>query len=225
MVAWRRVYRSGELPRMSQYDANRLKEEINVTTILDLRNPIDNQLRQETNFLTEIRARYYNVPFRPSATFMIETEKELYPSFKNMGEVYLYRVRHKDYGQRIVEALEIIADPENHPLVFHCAVGKDRSGVLAAILLSALGVADKNVIEDYTLTAPFMAGIFNRINNDPAVPDDIKNLPAYTWDATSESMALFLSSLKKEYGSADDYLKAQGADSSLVQRLEKALLV
>jgi hypothetical protein len=40
-----------------------------------------------------------------------------------------------------------------------------------------------------------------------------------------ESMVLLLSVLKKEYGSVEDYLKKQGAEKSLVKRLEKALLV
>ena len=52
-----------------------------------------------------------------------------------------------------LEALEIIAEPENHPLVFHCNAGKDRTGSLAAVVLGVLGVMDEDIIEDYALTS------------------------------------------------------------------------
>ena len=54
-----------------------------------------------------------------------------------MGELYLYRIRQPEFGKKLVDSLELIADRNNHPLVFHCSVGKDRTGVLAAMLLAA----------------------------------------------------------------------------------------
>ena len=39
-----------------------------------------------------------------------------------------------------------------HPVVFHCAAGKERTGILAGLLLSALGVSDETIMEDYELT-------------------------------------------------------------------------
>jgi hypothetical protein len=69
-----------------------------------------------------------------------------------------------------------------------------------------------------------MEEIRNRLNNDPETPEDIKNLPDFTWKAAPESMALFLSTLKREYGSSQGYLEAQGAEPSLIKRLGRALL-
>ena len=50
-----------------------------------------------------------------------------------------------------------MADPDGCPLVFHCAAGKDRTGVLAALVLSTLGVPDPDVAADYALSADAMA--------------------------------------------------------------------
>jgi protein-tyrosine phosphatase len=117
------------------------------------------------------------------------------------------------------------ADRNNHPLVFHCSLGKDRTGVLAAMLLAAAGVMDEDIIHDYTLSVPFMPEIRDRMRNDPAASPEVKELPDFQWEAAAESMARFLGLLRREYGSAARYLKAQGADNSLPQRLEEALLV
>ena len=46
------------------------------------------------------------------------------------------------------------ADPANHPMVFHCTAGKDRTGLMAMLLLGALGVADEDIARDYELTTP-----------------------------------------------------------------------
>ena len=68
-----------------------------------------------------------------------------------MGEAFLFRIRHQEYAKPIIAALEIIANPKNHPLLFHCGAGKNRSGLLAAFVVSILGVSDDDIIADYTL--------------------------------------------------------------------------
>jgi protein-tyrosine phosphatase len=170
-------------------------------------------------------ARYHNVPFRPDSLDYLRHETDLFRDATDMGEVYLYRIREPEFGKRLVDSLELIADRTNHPLVFHCRVGKDRTGVLAALLLAAAGVIDEDIVHDYTLSAPFMPEIRDRTRNDPAIPPEAKELPDFHWEASVESMARFLALLRREYGSAAGYLEAQGGDTSLPRRLEEALLV
>jgi protein-tyrosine phosphatase len=225
MIAWRRIFRSGDPRKMTATDAKRIKEELGIATVIDLRTPTEFEQRWEIDLLKDIGVRYYNIPFLPDNTLFFKEEQELYSRVSNMGEVYLHRLWHKSYGKRVVESLEIIAKSDNHPLVFHCGVGKDRTGILAAILLAAIGVADEDIIEDYTLTAPFIIDIRNRVMNDPKTPEDIKNLPDFAWEAAPESMASLLATLRQEYGSITGYLQTMGADASLVPRLEGALLV
>jgi protein-tyrosine phosphatase len=224
-VAWRRIFRSGGLLEMTGRDIVRLKEEIKLAAAIDLRNPRKQEQQQEISLLDKAGARYYNIPFREGGDLSLKKEMESYRDFSNMGEVYLYRIRQKEFGQRVIEALEIIAEPDNQPLIFHCSIGKDRSGVLAAFVLGVIGVPDEDIIDDYTLTSPYMKEIFDRLHSDPDVPEFVKNLPGYTWEASAESMVLFLTELKREYGSIREYVEAQGADRTLFHRLEKTLLV
>jgi protein-tyrosine phosphatase len=208
---------------MTKGDTARLKEEIGLASVLNLQHPNQTQQQQELELLKTAGIHYFNVPFRTGMERQEEFEQYLH--FSNMGEVYLQRISRPEYGQHIVKALEIIARPENHPLVFHCAAGKDRSGILAAMVLSVLGVAEVDIIEDYVLTSPYMKTMYERWANNPETTEDFFTLPDYTWESSIESMSLFLSSVKKEYGSVRRYLEAQGAEVSLFEQLENALLV
>lgn len=221
-VAWRRLFRSGEFRNMTRNDLDRLTGEIGVTSVIDLRSNIEVE-RQGIGLLAGAGIRYHNISFITGGNR--EEDKRLFKMFTNMGQFYLHLVWHSEFGGRVVKALEVIAEPENHPLVFHCAIGKDRTGMLAAVLLSLLGVAEKDIIEDYTLSEPYMDELLARLKNNPQKSDPPLDIPDYFWKASPESMKLFLSTLRKQYGSIEGYLKAQGADGSLTDRLEKALLI
>ncbi|MCK4863108.1 MAG: tyrosine-protein phosphatase, partial [Dehalococcoidales bacterium] len=202
-------------------DLDRLTGEMGLTSVIDLRSGMEVE-HQGIGLLSEADIKYHNISFIAGGNR--DEDERLFRELSNMGEFYLHLVRKNEFGERIVAALEIIAEPTNHPLVFHCAIGKDRTGILAAILLSVLGVEDEDIIEDYSLSTPYMEALLERMNNDPKMAEFAGRLPGYSWEASRESMELFLSTLKREYGSVGDYLKVQGVEPSLVQRLEKALL-
>ena len=234
-VAWRRLFRSAAFHKMNDRDIARLKQEISPRAVIDLRRPKDPEKDPEVILLKEIGARHYPIPFstwpwpgpskRPDSSAYVKDEAKANSNATNMGEIYLYRISEKPFGKRLVDALEIIAERDNHPLVFHCTAGKDRTGVLAAMVLAAMGVVDEDIVEDYTLSAPLMKDIRDRMTSDPDTAQGVKDLPDFQWEASAESMAVFLSLLRREYGSADGYLKANGAGRSLVDRLKVALLV
>ncbi|MFA5307964.1 MAG: tyrosine-protein phosphatase [Dehalococcoidales bacterium] len=221
-VAWRRIFRSGEMHLMTDADTARFKEELQIKTVIDLRSARRVALTGSGR-VRETGAEYHNLPF--SMIVEGDIDSQVLERFSSAGEIYYYRIRLKEYAQRLLTALEIIAAAGNYPLVFHCNAGKDRSGMLAAVLLGALGVADEDIIRDYTLTAPFMKAFIARWDADPATADVHRNIPAYQKKADAASMALLLNMIKKDYGSVADYLAIQGAETSLVSRLEEALLV
>ncbi len=215
-VAWRRLFRSAALHKMNDREMARLKQDISPRAVIDLRSPQDPEQNPEVLLLKKIGARYYPMPFstwpwsgpwkRADSASYVKDEAQAHPNATNMGEIYLYRISEKPFGKRLVDALEIIAERDNHPLVFHCTAGKDRTGVLAAMVLAAMGIVDKDVVEDYTLSAPLMKEIRNRMTSDPETAQGVKDLPDFQWEASAESMAAFLSLLRRDYGSAEGYL-------------------
>ncbi len=220
-VAWRRVFRSGEFRNLTPEDLERLTGELGVVSVIDLRSGPELE-NNGKGLLEGSEIKYCNIAFMTDDDPGANASR--YEHCTNMGEFYLEMARQKDYGKRIIEALEVIADSGNHPLVFHCAVGKDRTGMLAAVLLSLLGVAEKYIIEYYTLSDQYMYYLLARLKNNPKKSDPPLDIPDYFWKASPESMSLFLTTLRNEYGSIEDYLKAQGMEPSLIDRLKVALL-
>ena len=223
-VAWRHIFRGGNLLDMTTKDKARLREELGLKTVIDLRNPSRQQRQRETDLLQEIGVEYLNIPFRTSNKSFLN-EKKIYACATDISQIYLYRVKRTALGKRLVKALETISDREKHPVLFHCGIGKDRTGILTAFLLTLLGVSDDDIITEYSLSDPFMEEIRNRIVNNPATPQNVKNQPDFDWRARPESMESFLRALRKDYGSVTKYLISRGMAPELVEELRKALLV
>jgi|SRR5215831_5924869 len=224
-VAWRRLFRSAALHKMNDHEMARLTHEISPRVVIDLRSPRDPDKNPEALLLKEIGARYHPIPFRPDSVSYVKDEMTTHANATNMGAIYLRRITEEPFGKRLVDALEIIAERDNYPLIFHCSAGKDRTGVLSAMVLAAMGVVDEDVVEDYTLSTPFMNEIRARMTSDPETASGVKDLPDFQWKAAAESMTVLLLLLRRKYGSVDGYLKAHKASSSLVDRLKAALLV
>ena len=206
MVAWRKIFRSSEVHHLTEGDLARLRVEFNLAAVIDLRSGIEIK-RQGLGTLPEAGFKYYNIALMPDGGDRAANQRR-YQAFNDMGPLYTCLIQQKKFGEGLIQALEVIAGAGNLPLVFHCSAGKDRTGVLAAVLLSTLEVGEKDIIEDFALTGPYIEKLFNEIKDDPRRSRAATDLPGYFWKALPESMALFLTFVRQEYGSAREYLKS-----------------
>jgi protein-tyrosine phosphatase len=221
-VIWRRVFRSGEFRDITRDDLDRLTKELGVTTVIDLRSEFELK-KNGKGLLDGCDIKYCNIAFMSDGGDPNANAKR-YEKLTNMGDFYLELMRQKEFGTRVVEALQMIAEPSNHPLVFHCAVGKDRTGILTAMLLKLLGVREADIVEDYTLSEPYMDELLARIKANPKDGEEVPDIPDYFWKASAESMKKLLTTLKKEYGSVEKYLLEMGMPSDLSAQLKRILL-
>ncbi|MFF4276442.1 tyrosine-protein phosphatase [Streptomyces sp. NPDC001536] len=131
----------------------------------------------------------------------------------------------EDGTKEIRQALELVAESAQSgtPLAFHCASGKDRTGELAALILSLLGVDEHTIIEDFSLTELATSSLLAdwRKRNDGRSP----NWPGFA-RAPESVMRLFLQLLKERYGSVEGYVtKALGMDAEVLSsKLRENLL-
>lgn len=90
--------------------------------------------------------------------------------------------------------------------VFHCAVGKDRTGIIAMLLLKAAGVADADIVADYAVTEIYKKDMFDA----QVAVFRSKNIPTAILRSIPASMEYTLQYLREEHGTAEKYLKSIG---------------
>ena len=158
-VRWGKVYRSAQLDKLSEQGIEQL-------AALDIKAVVDLRFTEESQRYPTIRAAV------PSAE-MLAWDDPQFEDMKHQGKVMkmswkdslstndpaqVREAMRRNYPQKLYShrliyraMLQRLMD-EKTPLVFHCAAGKDRTGVAAALILSLLGVSDELIVEDYLVT-------------------------------------------------------------------------
>lgn len=134
-----------------------LKEKYNLKTIIDLRTQKEVLEKPDVNIEG---VQVFHMPIIDEAVAGISHEKKVH-SMKSlvmmppMTELYVQMVTRKSLDNLVKVLKFILTLPqEKFAVVFHCTAGKDRTGVVAALLLSFLGVDRATIIQDYLLTNP-----------------------------------------------------------------------
>lgn len=118
--------------------------------------------------------------------------------------------------------LELFATEERHPIAFYCTAGKDRTGMLAAIVLSVMGVPEENIVEDYSLSA----NVYAEMGDNKAMVGALsqRNLDPKTFlGAPPQVMRDTLKNIKEQYGSVEGYLDWVGFGEEKREKLKKVL--
>ena len=144
------------------------------------------------------------------------------PAGDDLAERYLW---YLDVGRdSLVEALTLLGREENYPLVFHCAAGKDRTGVLAALVLSIIGVGREVIVADYLITAERLRFIMERWLADPAFAERMAKVPASRFSVEAPTMDGFLEQLEIRYGGARGWALEAGISVGLLNRMTDLML-
>lgn len=126
-------------------------------------------------------------------------------------------------GDSIAEAVELVALAG--PALFHCAAGKDRTGVVAAVILGLLDVPHEVIVEDYHASAGAMAAFVDWLTVEfPQALDAMTSQPPEYLEAPPEAMFGFLTEIDARYGSMADLCRELGVSSATVEALRHQLL-
>jgi protein-tyrosine phosphatase len=115
----------------------------------------------------------------------------------------------EDRPDQVVAALESIARAPGAVLV-HCAAGKDRTGVVVALALTAAGVRPEAVVADYAATGDRVEAILGRLRKSRTYARDIDSQPVVAHLARPETMAAFLQQMDVRYGGVVRWLADHG---------------
>jgi protein-tyrosine phosphatase len=218
MTRWGRLYRSDTLHELTDEDVALLRD-IGLVSMIDLRTQNEVE-RNGRGALGSEPVRYVNLSVLPkeggeaqaAPAARIVDVAERYLSYLQVGKTAL------------VESFGLLAEADNYPLVFHCQVGKDRTGVLAALVLGCVGVEREAIVDDYVLTATRMDLILGRLRRDPHFAHRIDELPASVFAAEAETMESFLDGLDEQFGGARTWAIGAGVSEAQLGSLESLFI-
>lgn len=213
-VRWRRLFRSDALQDMTPSDAVYAMEELGIRLVVDLRNP-DEAERDGRGPLPGLGASYTHHPLLLERGFPPFTGGDV---VERLSSAYQWLIHNS--GPRVADAVNAIADANGSAVVFHCSAGKDRTGLLAAMVLEVLGLDAETITDDYLLTNQAVEGILRRIQAmQPHASPTTQSLAA-------QPLAFhgFQNTLHREYGGAESYLRRHGVSGESLERLRGNLL-
>jgi protein tyrosine/serine phosphatase len=220
-VVWRRIYRSDGLHQLTPSDVTRLRDELRLTDLIDLRSSAELRLDGRGPLEKQAMA-FHHLPLfdgdRPS-TFSADMQKRM----QEMSLADRYFGLAEMAQAAIADVVRAIAEAEGGA-VYHCAAGKDRTGVISAILLSTLGVADELIVADYALSQQNLDAIIDRLNASAGYKEMFEHLPPDTLHAEPETMIELLAKLRDRFGSVPGYLEEAGVGADVVERLRANVL-
>ena len=215
-VRWQVLYRADGLHRIPP-EATSSLDHLGWRTVLDLRTTGE----VDAGAFAPVGPEVIHLPIL-RATWGVPDEVEVEPvSF--LSTHYLQML---DEGAAAIAAgFAILASPARLPAVFHCSAGKDRTGVLAALVLSALGVADDVVAADYHLSAAAVEQLVAwLVATRPDLSEEMARQPKAFLSCPPEAMLTFLDGLRARHGSVERYLAGIGVDRACLEELRAGVL-
>ncbi|GAA2028447.1 tyrosine-protein phosphatase [Catenulispora yoronensis] len=191
-----RLLRSARLNAMTDADREWLAS-IGLRTVIDLRQGFE--IRAWPDALGTLDVARINTP--PS----LEAEND--PGLTFFG---LYLSWLDDSGTAFADAVRALAAPDALPALVHCTAGKDRTGLVVALVLDVLGVEEKAIIADYMETDAMLR----------ADKGDI----VYEYTITADLIVGALAHVRSRWGTAEAYLLAHGVTAEDLAALREGLL-
>ena len=198
LTRWRHIFRSNHLGQLTAADVEIVRA-LGVKSAFDFRGVEE----RAAGLCLVDEIAVHSLPIEPTVVAALREQlaagKLTAPvALEIMRESYRNYVRHNTHSFRLLFG-HLLED--RAPLVIHCTAGKDRTGFAAALILHALGVADKTIAEDYLLTNQYY-------RRDPSaatdLPDDVRNAIG---SVEASYLAAAFDAVAAEYGDLEGYLR------------------
>jgi len=227
-----RLLRGDNLQELSPSDVATLVGDIGLTTVVDLRSTAELVSEGPAPLDAVAAVQHAHHPILPEqglATDVVgdvllaqdrdEQDRSRYPADPLCGHYLGYL---EDRPDQVVAALRSVAGAGGAALV-HCAAGKDRTGVVVALALTAVGVRPQDVVADYAATGERIVGLVERLRRSPIYAADINSRPAEQHRPRPQTMTAFLDQVRARYGGATRWLAGHGFGRADLDRLHAKL--
>lgn len=220
-----RLFRSGAWELMSESDHAWFEDRIE--TVIDLRHP-DEVERAAHASQGEPRARVLFTSIFPedqTMASMVDEMNGLYGDAAVVAGAGAQRYLHftKVGGDRFADAVRVMADQENYPVLINCTAGKDRTGLLVAMVMDVLGVSDEEIASEYERSNADIDGLLLYLQSIGRVLEGTAEEIRARVETPADRMVGFLEGLRAEYGSSAGFLQSHGVGDAELESLEALL--
>lgn len=207
------LYRSGNLAQLDERGTAALRG-LGLRRIIDLR--ADEEVAHAPSRVDGLGVVTQRVPL------FLGSVESFFADDISLDEMYRRLVEDSSAG--VVDVVRgIVAD---QPVLVHCTVGKDRTGVTVALALAAAGVDHEAVVADYARTEGLLPERRNRrvVEILRSMHPDAVHIEDLATRSPAPVMRALLEGVAARYGSAADYLRAHGLADDEVAELRRVLL-
>ncbi|MEJ2409416.1 MAG: tyrosine-protein phosphatase [Novosphingobium sp.] len=225
-VKWRTLFRSGVMSHIPASEEHRINE-LGIVAIFDLRTDVERHQHP-----THWRKEHVDYQFRPHTQSLAEMEEMIARgdfTAENTRAIIerTYRKLPFEQASSYRRIFDLLLDGRA-PMVFNCAAGKDRTGVAAALILTALGVPREVIAQDYALTEQSMDQLVDLLRADPTMAP-LTRVPRHLYlpllRADPAYLDLACAEIAQRHGSIAEYLKTEiGLGSTEINALRARLL-
>jgi len=206
--------RSDNLQGLSSGDVSALVDELGVRVVVDLRTGQEVELEGPGPLVRDGRIEIRHRSLYPEKGTLTDV---LIGRDENESLAVQYYLKYlADRPDSIVGALEDIAHGPG-PVLVHCAAGKDRTGVVVAMALSAVGAERQAIIDDYVVTGERIVAIMRRLRASPTYAPDLAGVTDESRKPRPEFLERVLEVLDERDGGPAGWLSSHGFDPSALR--------
>jgi protein-tyrosine phosphatase len=208
------LLRSDTLQALTAEDVAVLVEGLGLELVVDLRRGLE-AVQQGRGPLADTPVCYLNAPlFEAPASDLPPREQSLAFSLMHIGSP----------TSPVATVVRIVCAMAGRPVLVHCAAGKDRTGLVVALLLRLAGVDDAEIVADYLRSGPAMARVIERFRTWPHYREHMTTVPDEVYRAEEHTITGFLAALDDRYGGAAGWARARGITDHAIAQLQAGLL-
>lgn len=215
--------RTSDLGRLTPADRDALAA-AGVTLDIDLRTA-DEQAQSPDLLATDARFAYQRISLMGTEKMDLQKMMTTFPD--SLGAAYVQWLDHSQ--PQFKQVFQRIAAERDGTVLFHCTAGKDRTGIIAGLLLDLAGVPRADIVHNYAISAHYLEGQPKDSAMNAQIMELIKQNPeigrkmAVMSGTAPENMEMFLAALHAQYGGAEGYLKSIGVSEAEIDQLKVRL--
>ena len=202
-LKWGLIYRSGHLSNSNLFDQEKLKK-LGIKTIIDFRAEKD---RRDHPYFTNISK--INIPIE-SGDFSTMKDVLIKDNFTRSETIAYIQKSYieilENDADKYAEMFDVLLDKNNYPILLSSHLGKDRTGIAAALLLYVLGVPEYTIEEDYLASNKYIDPKKTISISEP-LPETLQEAMTALFSANNAYLNFAFDYIKETYGSIDNYLE------------------